>query len=846
MLTLSVSNALGGNKWTVKVGIGTSSVGKGEAYAEGYNDPATGSVKKATTKTATNATQQTSSWTSDVNTTTGHCVYTATAYDGYHFNGWYGNAGCTGTGITSNPYVGSSEGGNWTWHWIGGYYPDATDITYSYYAKFTENSYSVKFHANTGTGSDVTQSGFVYGTSKTLRKNTFTKTGYTFAGWATSANGNVEYSDEQSVSIATTSNNATVDLFAKWTANQYTVTLKPNGGTPDTDQSVTATYDAAMPTGSIAARSKTGYTFAGYYDAKSGGTKYYNANLSSARTWNYAQNKDLFAQWTANKYTVVFDKNGGSGTMANQGFTYDVAQNLTNNAFSRTGYTFAGWNTKANGTGASYGNGASVSNLTATANGTVTLYAQWSPISYTVVFDKNGGSGTMANQGFTYDVAQNLTNNAFSRTGYTFAGWNTKANGTGASYGNGASVSNLTATANGTVTLYAQWSPISYTVVFNANGGSGTMANQSFTYDVAQNLTANAFTRAGYKFGSWNRATNGSGASYTNGQSVSNLANTNGATVNLYAQWTAVTVNSIASNTSPLSFTKPESKDATVVFNVSNAAATSDFTYNVTGDGWTFVSWSYASNQVTVTVRFTCTSTTTQGNHNGTVTLTSKETGHNYKTANVVANVNLTPTVSVDKNAINFGTYNLVTSSRMSENVTLSFNENATVYSKTADGEIAPFTTEWSADHKTLTVHFQPTVVGSWEKDLIVTVKNSQAPQLSASKTIHITGAAVRHNATVNCTIADNYMVDASSINLASAWTSTSDGEISYSIESFTPSSANNNGLVSAPTIINKQLSLGQAGTLVLNLTQPETTNYNAVNEQKTITIHKYIVILLM
>jgi uncharacterized repeat protein (TIGR02543 family) len=102
-----------------------------------------------------------------------------------------------------------------------------------------------------------------------------------------------------------------------------------------------------------------------------------------------------------------------------------------------------------------YTNGQNVSNLV--TNGTVTLYAVWMVNTYTVTFNPNGGAGSMADQSFAYGTAQNLTNNAFTKTGYTFDGWALSSGGTTAAYTNGQSVSNLTAAANGTVILYAVW-----------------------------------------------------------------------------------------------------------------------------------------------------------------------------------------------------------------------------------------------------------------------------------------------------------------------------------------------------------------------------------------------------
>ncbi len=116
---------------------------------------------------------------------------------------------------------------------------------------------------------------------------------------------------------------------------------------------------------------------------------------------------------------------------------------------------------------------------------------------------------------------------------YAFKNWNTKADGTGTSYAAKQSVKNLPVSSGNTITLYAQWTPISYTIKFNGNNStSGTIANLSMTYDVAKNLTANAFKKTGYVFSGWARTATGK-ATYSDKQSVKNLTTTNGATINL-------------------------------------------------------------------------------------------------------------------------------------------------------------------------------------------------------------------------------------------------------------------------------------------------------------------------
>ena len=143
----------------------------------------------------------------------------------------------------------------------------------------------------------------------------------------------------------------------------------------------------------------------------------------------------------------------------------------------------------------------------------------------TVTFNSNGGSGSMSNQSACSDT--NLTTNSYTRSGYTFSGWNTVADGSGTSYLDGASYPFTT-----DVTLYAQWTPAGgKTVTFNGNGNDGgSMAPQTDSSSKA--LTANAFTKTGYDFSIWNTAADGSGTNYADGVNYSFAAD-----MTLYAQW---------------------------------------------------------------------------------------------------------------------------------------------------------------------------------------------------------------------------------------------------------------------------------------------------------------------
>ena len=217
---------------------------------------------------------------------------------------------------------------------------------------------------------------------------------------------------------------------------------------------------------------RTGYTFAGWATTSVGPVVYLDA---SEYTHEIQNDRTLYAKWTPNQYAIVFHANGGTGTMQNQAVDYDQTVTLTTNGFTRTGYTFAGWATTAGGA-VVHANGAS---YTHEIPGNRNLYARWTTHSYSIIFHANGGSGTMPNQSVDYDQTVTLTTNGFTRTGYTFAGWAITAGGAVA-YENEASYKH-TITSNRN--LYARWTANPYSIIFHANGGSGTMANQPVNYD---------------------------------------------------------------------------------------------------------------------------------------------------------------------------------------------------------------------------------------------------------------------------------------------------------------------------------------------------------------------------
>lgn len=245
-------------------------------------------------------------------------------------------------------------------------------------------------------------------------------------------------------------------------------------------------------------------------EAGSKATAFENPNTvitaNSKVTLPYAHT--LTAKWTPKEYTVTFNANGGTTSTASKKVTYDSTYGTlpTPSAYSKTGYivTFNGWYT-ANTDGTHV-----TASTTVKITGNQTLYAHWieTPITYTIVYNGNGyTNGSTASSSHTYNVAKNLTANGFGKTGYTFAGWNTKADGTGTSYANSASVTNLTATNNATVTLYAKWTPKQITVSFNPSQKGGLLTDVANGTYSGNNATI-TYTSSSHQYKFVNSSTN--------------------------------------------------------------------------------------------------------------------------------------------------------------------------------------------------------------------------------------------------------------------------------------------------------------------------------------------------
>ncbi len=162
--------------------------------------------------------------------------------------------------------------------------------------------------------------------------------------------------------------------------------------------------------------------------------------------------KDININVVAKKVKITYYANDGTGSSFVKYATEGKVYHIDDNTFNYTGHSFVKWNTSASNAGTGYNVGDFI-----TAENDLVLYAIWRNNTYQVKYNSNGGTGSMTNQNLTYDISDNLSNNTFVKSGYTFKEWNTKADGTGTKYSDGASVINLTNTDKAIVNLYAIW-----------------------------------------------------------------------------------------------------------------------------------------------------------------------------------------------------------------------------------------------------------------------------------------------------------------------------------------------------------------------------------------------------
>ena len=390
-------------------------------------------------------------------------------------------------------------------------------------------TYSIFFNSNGGEG--TMQSIISKTPNFTIPENQFTRSGYNFTGWNTKADGTGDsYSVGQIIQL---SNN--MILYAQWEEEEtneepsedstYNVNFDSNKG-EGSMQSITVDYveQISIPESQFI---KNCHAFKNWNEKSDGtGTSY-----EVGQKISIGKDITLYAQWERQTYTISYDPNGGEG----EAFDASVECGCLyykKNTFTREGYTFVGWNTKADGTGDSY-----PGNVEFAVENNMTLYAQWERQTYTISYDPNVGEGEV----YVVIVEEGsdvyIDEIRFGNECHNFIAWNTKSDGTGTSYEVGQKIS-----IGKDITLYAQWERQTYTISYDPNGGEGEAFDASVECGCLY-YKKNTFTREGYTFVGWNTKADGTGDSYSDHQEL--LVENN---ITLYAQWEKVFVFSFNPN----------------------------------------------------------------------------------------------------------------------------------------------------------------------------------------------------------------------------------------------------------------------------------------------------------
>ena len=427
--------------------------------------------------------------------------------------------------------------------------------------QLSQLQYTVTLDRKNGS-SNITQTVYLGQTMSSI--STPQKTGYNFGGFYTEENGNgTMYYNASGKATKAWDIVGDTTLYAKWNLISYNAYFDEVGGNSVSDFGYNIESTNALPS-----TSKYGYTFAGWKPRSSTGNWFSNTIYPAGKSVNGMYGSPTFiAQWIPKTATVYLRPNNGSGTMTSPTFKFGEATALPANTYYRTGYSFVGWHWQQtlildkSKISDSYDLATQKAKVTHADGAKFTvsnesdeqsLYAIWRNNKYYVKYNGNvegqgvGGNcqssdpvtGSMSNSTHYYNISSNLTDNGYSRRGYTFIGWATDSDETSERYTNQASISTLSSTDGGVVDLFAIWQRNTYTITFNANGGSGTTSSLSMLYNNGNyTLPKSGYSKAGYVFEGWTTNLDGTGTFYKDGATVNSydfVANTT-----LYAKWRA-------------------------------------------------------------------------------------------------------------------------------------------------------------------------------------------------------------------------------------------------------------------------------------------------------------------
>ena len=365
--------------------------------------------------------------------------------------------------------------------------------------KMDRTGYLVRFNANPG-NTTVTEK-YINEGEKYGELPIPTRPHYTFKGWYTEPNGG-----GTKITSDSKYDGLTDVLYARWDLNEWAVNFDAQGGTVSpTSQRVVYSMPYNI-NGALPIPTRDGYGFVGWYTLASDGA---GDKITGSESYMIDNSSTLFAHWTALQYKVEFDSNGGSSSITSKDVIYDSKYGDLPIP-SRPGYTFTGWYTE--------GGTQITSDSTFNIIGGTKLYAHWTPNTYIVTFNANGGNVSPSSKNVTFD-SEYGTLPTPTRTGYRFIGWYTDASG-------GTQITNSSKyTTVGNSTIYAHWAANTYTINYNLNGGTHGSSHPT-TVNIDSTFTVSNPTQSGWTFTGWeitgmDTTTHTYGGSTTTGTSIS-------------------------------------------------------------------------------------------------------------------------------------------------------------------------------------------------------------------------------------------------------------------------------------------------------------------------------------
>lgn len=387
-------------------------------------------------------------------------------------------------------------------------------------------TYTVTFSGNGHTSGSTPAAVTSSNATINLSANTgvLSKTNFTFNGWNTQADGLGTHYDAGAVFALS----ASTTLYAEWLGNLYSVTYNANGATSGSVPSASSGRNSIATSINSGGLTKNGFVFDGWNTSGDGtGT-----DIAAGSSFAPTSNTTLFAKWSVlQTYTVTFSANGatsGSAPVAISGILTTTLLPGNTGAMALASRVFGGWNTLANGTGTNF-----VAGSTYTAAANITLFATWT-VNYSIAYDGNGatsGNAPATQTGLAGAATVASNSGSLTKSGFSFGGWNTLANGGGALYAAGASINSSL-----DVLLYAVWSVLpTFTVTYDDNGattGTAAISVQSISASTVLDNNSGAMTKTGYVFAGWNTQADGLGTTYAAGSNYTPTAN-----ITLYALW---------------------------------------------------------------------------------------------------------------------------------------------------------------------------------------------------------------------------------------------------------------------------------------------------------------------